>query len=100
MPKSYRIIPLGVDVDHFRPDPAAGAEVWRELGWDQPGPPVVGFLGRFVEQKGVMLLTRVLDSLRRLARAGGRPWAARAEGAGVGRAAMGHAACRHGSYSR
>lgn len=55
-------IPLGVDVESFRPNPEAGRAVHQKLGW-QPGPPVVGYLGRFVPDKGVNLLTRALDQL-------------------------------------
>ena len=53
-------IPLGVDVAAFRPDPAAGRAVLRQLGWE-PGTPVVGFVGRLVPDKGVELLIRALD---------------------------------------
>jgi glycosyltransferase involved in cell wall biosynthesis len=59
--RSTRMIAMGVDVDYFRPDPSAGRAVRAELGWDEPGPPVVGYLGRFVPEKGVELLTRTLE---------------------------------------
>lgn len=55
-------IPLGVDTDAFRPDAAAGRAVLQTLGW-QPGPPVVGYLGRFVPAKGLDMLMRALDGL-------------------------------------
>lgn len=55
-------IPLGVDVQCFRPDPGAGRAILQKLGWE-PGPPVVGYLGRFVPDKGLDLLTRALDQL-------------------------------------
>jgi glycosyltransferase involved in cell wall biosynthesis len=58
-----RLIPLGVDLDAFHPDPAAGSAVLRSLGWLPEGPPVVGFLGRFVPEKGVSFLASVLDRL-------------------------------------
>jgi glycosyltransferase involved in cell wall biosynthesis len=61
--KPMRTIPLGVDLDVFRPDAERGRRVLGELGWREPGPPVVGYLGRFVPEKGVELLTRVLDRL-------------------------------------
>ena len=32
---------------------AAGAAIRKELGWETDGPPVVGFLGRFVPEKGL-----------------------------------------------
>jgi glycosyltransferase involved in cell wall biosynthesis len=61
--KPMRTIPLGVDMDVFRPDAEVGRRVLGNLGWRESGPPVVGYLGRFVPQKGVELLTRVLDRL-------------------------------------
>src|SRR5262249_18065814 len=61
--RPHRVMPLGVDVERFAPDAAAGATVRRELSWDD-GAPVVGFLGRFVPEKGVLLLMQVLNRLR------------------------------------
>ena len=58
-----RIIPPGVDTDQFRPDHEMRAAVRRQLGWKLEGPPVVGFLGRFVPEKGLPLLMRVLEQL-------------------------------------
>jgi glycosyltransferase involved in cell wall biosynthesis len=58
-----RYIPMGVDVELFRPDRAAGADFLRELGWEPAGAPVVGYLGRFVPEKGVELLRKVLEGL-------------------------------------
>jgi phosphatidyl-myo-inositol dimannoside synthase len=52
-----------VDVESFRPDPEAGRAVLQKLGWE-PGPPVVGYLGRFVPGKGLDLLIRALDRLK------------------------------------
>jgi glycosyltransferase involved in cell wall biosynthesis len=60
--RPMRMIPLGVDRDAFRPDPEAGRTTRESLGWSAPGPPVVGYLGRFVREKGVDLLTRALDA--------------------------------------
>ena len=73
--RPHRLIPLGVDLGMFRPDPAAGAAVRRSLGWTSPGPPVVGYLGRFAPEKGLRLLCRVLDAVR-------TPWRALFVGAG------------------
>jgi glycosyltransferase involved in cell wall biosynthesis len=73
--KPRRVMPLGVDVEAFRPDAAAGAAVRSELGWKEPGPPVVGFLGRFVPEKGLAMLTAALDSIR-------APWRALFVGGG------------------
>ena len=56
--------PLGVDLELFRPDAGARASVLTELGWDDTGPPVIGYVGRFVEEKGLRLLLRALTDLR------------------------------------
>ena len=61
--KPHRVLPLGVDTNVFRPDAAAGVAVRQALGWAADGPPVVGFLGRFVAEKGVRVLTQALDAL-------------------------------------
>ena len=61
--RPMRVIPLGVDCDVFRPDPEARRKTLATLGWSDPGPPVIGFLGRFVPEKGVELLRCVLDRL-------------------------------------
>jgi glycosyltransferase involved in cell wall biosynthesis len=55
-------IPLGVDTTIFRPDTAASMEVRRRLGWAQGGPPIVGYLGRFVPEKGLGILMMSLDA--------------------------------------
>jgi len=73
--KPYRVMPLGVDVEKFRPDRDAGRRIRAGLGWDGEGAAVVGYLGRFVEEKGVLLLTRVLDQVR-------APWRALFVGGG------------------
>ena len=73
--KPHRVMPLGVDMEVFRPDAGAGAEVRRSLGWVESGPPVVGFLGRFAPEKGVWVLTAALDELR-------TPWRALFVGGG------------------
>jgi glycosyltransferase involved in cell wall biosynthesis len=59
--RPHRVIPLGVDRSVFRPMPEAGGAVRRRLGWDSEGPPVIGYLGRFVKEKGVALLMDALD---------------------------------------
>ncbi|MGE0708056.1 MAG: protein kinase [Planctomycetota bacterium] len=58
-----RQIPYGVDTEVFRPEPARRAATLRRLGWEE-GAPVVGYLGRFVREKGLELLTRALEGLR------------------------------------
>jgi glycosyltransferase involved in cell wall biosynthesis len=91
--RPMRRIPLGVDVDLFRPDRSAGAAVRRSLGWEADGPPVVGFMGRFVPEKGLGLLTRVLDRLR-------TPWRALFVGAGPLEKSLAAWAARHGDRVR
>jgi len=61
--KPHRVLPLGVDVGVFRPDPAARVTLRRSLGWSDPGPPVIGYLGRFVPEKGLGLLMQALQDL-------------------------------------
>lgn len=68
-------ISMGVDVEVFRPEPAAGAATLASLGWSQDGPPVVGFMGRFVPEKGCEVLMRALEQAR-------QPWRALFLGAG------------------
>ena len=68
------VIPPGVDVTAFRPDEARRAATLARLGWSD-GPPVVGFLGRLVPEKGIEWLTTVLDRLT-------TPWRALVVGSG------------------
>jgi glycosyltransferase involved in cell wall biosynthesis len=57
-----RTIPVGVDVEHFAPDAVTRAITRAALGWTDDTP-VVGFVGRFVPQKGLSMLMHVLASL-------------------------------------
>jgi glycosyltransferase involved in cell wall biosynthesis len=57
-----RFIPPGVDTDRFHPDASIGREVRSALGWHDRTP-VVGFLGRFVTEKGLPQLMDTLDRL-------------------------------------
>jgi len=56
---------LGVDESRFRPQPQS--ELKSQLGI-QPDDFVVGFVGRFVEEKGLLTLGKALAGLQ------GRPW--------------------------
>jgi glycosyltransferase involved in cell wall biosynthesis len=83
----HAVIPPGVDLARFRPDPEARRRIRAELGWGDDVPPVVGYLGRFVPEKGIDLLRRAWESAApsRLLLVGGgameeglREWATRA----------------------
>lgn len=76
----HRVIPPGVDVDRFHPDPDAGAAVRRRLGWPDAAA-VVGFLGRFEPQKGLDDLMAALAQMR-------TPWRALFVGGGSMQAAL------------
>jgi phosphatidylinositol alpha-1,6-mannosyltransferase len=56
-----RVIPPGVDVDRFRPDADGGRAIREKLGWPADAN-VVGYLGRFVPQKGLPLLLDALSA--------------------------------------
>jgi glycosyltransferase involved in cell wall biosynthesis len=87
--RTQRVIPLGVDTAHFQPDEHARAETRRELGWNDDGVPVVGFVGRFVPEKGLSLLMRTLDATALI------PWRALFMGGGAMTAALKAWALRH-----
>jgi len=74
--RPHRVIPHGVDLESFRPDSHARTEIRARLEWSADGPPVVGFLGRFVPEKGVGLLTAILDNVK-------SPWRALLVGGGA-----------------
>lgn len=59
-----RVIPNGVDVAVFRPDPALRAEVRQGFGYCEQDV-VVGFVGRLHTTKGVPLLFGLFDQLTR-----------------------------------
>jgi len=86
--RPHAVIPPGVDPARFRPDPEARRRVLGTMGWTDGGPPVVGFLGRFVEAKGLGVLRRAWEAAApsRLLLVGGGPLEAelRAWGSGFG----------------
>jgi glycosyltransferase involved in cell wall biosynthesis len=86
-------IPLGVDIERFNPDAEKGRQIRLKLGWEDGGPPVVGYLGRFAPEKGLTLLTHVLDGLQ-------TPWRALFVGAGVLEPDLRSWAKNHGSRVR
>lgn len=50
--KPSKVLSPGVDTGAFSPDPIARANMRQSLGW-RPDDQVVGFTGRFVEEKGI-----------------------------------------------
>ena len=72
--RPVRVIPPGVDVARFAPDRDRGSRIRRDLGWPDADL-VVGFLGRFVVEKGVRVLR---DALERVS----APWRALFVGGG------------------
>lgn len=74
--RPMRIIPLGVDVEHFSPSPEIQKRIHHKLEWEEMNAPVIGFLGRFVPEKGLTMLMRVLDQVS-------LPWRALFVGTGV-----------------
>ncbi|MCP3103081.1 glycosyltransferase family 4 protein [Myxococcus sp. K15C18031901] len=88
-----RAIPMGVALEAFQPDRAQGEDFLRELGWSPSGPPVVGYLGRFVPEKGVPLLMAALDALE-------TPWRALFVGGGPLEEGLRGWATRHGDRVR
>jgi glycosyltransferase involved in cell wall biosynthesis len=74
--RPMRLIPLGVDINHFYPSIDAKHQIRNLLDWESQGTSVIGYLGRFVPEKGLDLLMRVLDSLE-------TPWRALFVGTGI-----------------
>ncbi len=86
-------IPFGTDTEQFRRDPSRGKAIRESLGWSSDGPPVVGYLGRFIPEKGLTLLQRALDEVR-------SPWRALFVGAGPMEPSLRKWAARHGDRVR
>jgi phosphatidylinositol alpha-1,6-mannosyltransferase len=87
--RPYREIPSGIDLDRFRPDLLARARIRHALGWEDEEIPVVGFVGRFVPEKGLTLLMATLDRLK-------SPWRALFVGGGPMRPQLTAFCDRHG----
>jgi glycosyltransferase involved in cell wall biosynthesis len=97
--RPHAIITPGVDLERFRPDAGGRRRVLGRLGWTDDGTPVVGFLGRFVEEKGIRVLLSALQGVigdcRVLLVGGGpleaelRSWAAQWEPSGSARVVTG-----------
>jgi glycosyltransferase involved in cell wall biosynthesis len=91
--RPHRVIPPGVDLDLFRPDATARRRVRAALEWEDGGLPVVGFLGRFVPEKGLRLLMSALDGA-------GRSWRALFVGGGSLEPELRAWGARHGDRVR
>lgn len=91
--KPHAAIGLGVDLEVFFPAREAGLAVRRRLGWSDTGAPVIGFIGRFVEEKGPATLMSALDQVH-------TPWRAIFLGGGPMLATMENWASRHGDKVR
>lgn len=63
--RPHAVIPFGVDLTRFSPEIGSRSEALERIGWTADGPPVVGYLGRFVEGKGLPLLLDTLIELER-----------------------------------
>jgi phosphatidyl-myo-inositol dimannoside synthase len=62
--RPHAVIPMGTDVAHFHPDREAGTAARHSLEWSAPDPAAVGFIGRFVEDKGPRVLMQALDAVQ------------------------------------
>jgi glycosyltransferase involved in cell wall biosynthesis len=87
--RPYRQIGPGVDLSLFSPDRAKRDSVLTRLGWQSLGAPVVGYLGRFVPEKGLSLMMEALDQVK-------TPWRALFVGAGPMEGALENWAARFG----
>ncbi len=88
--RAHQVIPVGVDTQKFSPDRDSGHQVCARLGWHTQDIPVIGYLGRFISDKGLHLLMQVLDTID-------RPWRALFVGGGPLEATLRSWAARHSS---
>ena len=95
--KPRRVLPLGVALDTFYADRVGGDAIRRKLGWETSGPPVIGYLGRFVPEKGLDFLMGVLDALKAEGQA---PWRMMFVGGGPREGALQAWARGHGDAVR
>ncbi len=89
--RPHAVIPFGVDLSRFSPGAADPGALRTRAGWDDDGPPIVGYLGRFIESKGLPMLLEVLQALDRL----GVAWRALFVGGGPFEADLRAFAARH-----
>lgn len=62
--KPIEVIPLGVDTNAFKPDMSLRLKLFNELNWPDDNIPVIGFMGRFIEDKGVNFLMKALNRVK------------------------------------
>ncbi len=91
--RPHRVIGVGIDPVKFRPDRDAGRRVHASFGWPDDGVPVVGYIGRFTEAKGLPLLLRALEGIE-------RPWRAIFVGTGALESDLRRWSARYGSRVR
>jgi glycosyltransferase involved in cell wall biosynthesis len=91
--KPHEAIGLGVDVDTFKPDRERGVAIRRRLGWDESTAPIVGYVGRFVQEKGIRILMAALDAVS-------TPWRAIFVGGGPLEGELGTWSARHADRVR
>ena len=91
--KPHEAIGLGLDTDVFKPAADAARSVRSELCWPDDEIPVIGYTGRFVEQKGLRILTAALDRIS-------SPWRALFLGGGPMVEELKHWASRYGDRVR
>lgn len=87
-----RLIPLGVDLNAFERDEHRAAAALLKLRWSS-GPPIVGYLGRFVPEKGLRILMEALDRVQ-------TPWRAVFVGGGPMEAELRNWAAGHADQVR
>jgi glycosyltransferase involved in cell wall biosynthesis len=56
-------IPHGVDLDLFKPNDRARQNILTKCNWEDNGIPIIGYLGRLTEEKGIVLMMEVLERL-------------------------------------
>ena len=62
--KTHQTIPLGVDMGVFQRSTSARENTLRRLGWDDnDSSPILGYIGRFVPEKGLDLIMSVLPEI-------------------------------------
>jgi glycosyltransferase involved in cell wall biosynthesis len=91
--RPHLLSPLGVDTAVFSPNPSQRSAAFSKLGWNEVGPPVVGYVGRFVPAKGLRLLMKALNAAT-------EPWRALFLGAGELEGELKTWAGRHGDRVR